>query len=367
MTIGQNIKRLRKNADMTQEEIAEILSISSQAVSRWETDSAMPDISLLPLLCNIFNISADELLGIDVTKKEEEINEIRKKADEKSSRGYSKEAREILEEGLRKFPKSYLLMRDLMYVASDQSDDNDHSAEQRNVFRQEAITLGEKILASCTQDEIRNAAVQILCFSYRDAGENEKAKALAQKMPHMVVCQQALMSRIATGDEKLRAKQKENFLYVQLLETGIWHMNTKMDNGEWRYSDEENSILRDKSIALLDIIFEDGNYGFYHSHLTDIHSDQAKYYAKFQSVEKTLHHLKKASEHAVAFLNWEQGGEYTCLLFKGMRRGKFSTNDTRNNALFLIETMKSKEFEFLFDNMEFNLIKNQIEPLAKHW
>ena len=290
MTIGQNIKKLRKNADMTQEELAEILSISSQAVSRWETDSAMPDISLLPLLCSIFNISADELLGIDVTKQEEEINEIRKKADVKSSRGYANEAREILEDGLRKFPKSYLLMRDLMYVASDQGDDTDYSAEQRNVFRQEAITLGEKILNSCTQDEIRNAAIQVLCFSYRDAGENKKAKALAQKMPHMVVCQQALMSRIATGDEKLRAKQREMYLYVQFLETGIWHMDTEMDNGEWRYSDEENSILRDKSIALLEIIFEDGNYGFYHSHLTDIHSDQAKYYAKLRSVEKTLHH-----------------------------------------------------------------------------
>ena len=367
MTIGQNIKRLRKNADMTQEDLAEILSISSQAVSRWETDSAMPDISLLPLLCNIFNISADELLGIDVTKQEEEINEIRKKADAKSSRGYSKEAREILEDGLRKFPKNYLLMRDLMYVASDQSDDTDYSTEQRELFREETIKLGEKILNSCTQDEIRNAAVQVLCFSYRDKGENEKAKTLARKMPHMVVCQQALMSRIATGDEKLRAKQTEMYLYVQLLETGICHMDTKMDSGEWRYSDEENSILRDKSIAILDIIFEDGNYGFYHSHLTDMHSYQAKYYAKLQSVEKTLHHLKKASEHAIAFLNWDQGGEYTCLLFKGMRRGKFSTNDTRNNALFLLETMKSEEFEYLFDNEEFINIKNQLEPLAKHW
>ncbi len=367
MTIGQNIKKMRKNADMTQEELAEMLSISSQAVSRWETDSAMPDISLLPLLCSIFNVSADELLGIDTAKQDKEINEIRKKADAKSSRGYSKEAREILEDGLRKFPKSYLLMHDLMYIASDQSDDTDYGAEQRNLFRQEAITLGEKILNSCTQDEIRNGAVQVLCFSYRDAGENEKAKTLAQKMPHMVVCRQVLMSKIATGDEKLRAKQTEMFLYVQFLETGIRYMDTKMDNGEWKYSDEENSMLRDKAIALLDIIFEDGNYGFYHSHLTDIHSDQAKYYAKLRSVEKTLHHLKKASEHAVAFLNWDQGGEYTCLIFKGMRRGKFSTNDTRNNALFLIETMKSKEFEFLFDNVEFNLIKNQMEPLAKHW
>ena len=367
MTIGQIIKKLRKNADMTQEELAEMLSISSQAVSRWETDSAMPDISLLPLICGIFNISADELLGIDITKQGEEIYEIRKKADEKSSRGYSKEAREILEEGLRKFPKSYLLMRDLMYVAKDQSNDTDYISEQRDSFRQEAIELGEKILNSCTQDEIRNSAIQVLCFSYRDAGENDKAKALARKMPHMAVSQQSLMSRVASGDEKLRAKQIEMNLYVQFLETGICRMDTKMDNGEWRYSDKENSILRDKSIAILDIIFEDGNYGFYHTHLTDMHSDQAKYYAGIQSVEKTLYHLKKASEHAIAFLNWEQGGEYTCLLFKGMRRGKFSTNDTRNNALFLIETMRSKEFEFLFDNEEFKLIKNQIEPLAKHW
>lgn len=367
MTIGQTIKKLRKNADMTQEELAEMLSISSQAISRWETDSAMPDISLLPSLCNIFNVSADELLGIDIVKQDEEINEIRKEADEKSSRGYFKEAREILEDGLRKFPKSYLLMHDLMYVASNQSDNTDYSAEQRKLFRQEAISLGEKILNSCTQDEIRNDAVQILCFSYRDMGENEKAKALARKMPHMVVCRQVLMSHVAIGDEKLRAKQRAMYLYVQFLETGICHMDTKMDNGEWRYSDEENSMLRDKAIALLDIIFEDGNYGFYHGHLSNIHSDQAKYYAGLRSVEKTLYHLKKASEHALAFLNGDPGGEYTCLLFKGMRQGGFSTNDTRNDALFVLETMKAKEFEFLFDNADFNLIKNQIEPFAKHW
>ena len=52
MTLGQNIKKLRRNADMTQEELAEMLSISSQAVSRWEVGTAMPDISLLPSLGN---------------------------------------------------------------------------------------------------------------------------------------------------------------------------------------------------------------------------------------------------------------------------------------------------------------------------
>jgi transcriptional regulator with XRE-family HTH domain len=45
MSFGQRIRELRRKNNMTQEELAELLSISSQAVSRWETDAAMPDIS----------------------------------------------------------------------------------------------------------------------------------------------------------------------------------------------------------------------------------------------------------------------------------------------------------------------------------
>ena len=63
MTFGQTIKVLRKEANMTQESLAELLSISPQAVSRWETDAAMPDISLLPPLANLFNVTTDYILG----------------------------------------------------------------------------------------------------------------------------------------------------------------------------------------------------------------------------------------------------------------------------------------------------------------
>ena len=65
MSFGKTIKNLRRKHDMTQERLAEILSISPQAISRWETDMAMPDISLIAPLCNLFNITSDELLGID--------------------------------------------------------------------------------------------------------------------------------------------------------------------------------------------------------------------------------------------------------------------------------------------------------------
>ena len=80
MTFGKIIKKLRREADMTQEKLAELLSISAQAVSRWENDAAMPDISLLPPLANLFNVTTDYLLGVDIVNKEAKIKEISKQA-----------------------------------------------------------------------------------------------------------------------------------------------------------------------------------------------------------------------------------------------------------------------------------------------
>ena len=65
MKFGQKIKSLRREANMTQENLAELLSISPQAISRWETDAAMPDVSLLPPLANLFNVTTDYLLNDD--------------------------------------------------------------------------------------------------------------------------------------------------------------------------------------------------------------------------------------------------------------------------------------------------------------
>ncbi len=70
MTFGQIIRGLRRAAGMTQEELASQLSISGQAVSRWENGLAMPDISLLPMLSGIFSVTTDYLLGLHTSKQE---------------------------------------------------------------------------------------------------------------------------------------------------------------------------------------------------------------------------------------------------------------------------------------------------------
>ena len=61
-TIGSRIARFRKANGMTQEDLANLMGVSSQAVSKWENDASCPDISLLPQLSKVLGITTDELL-----------------------------------------------------------------------------------------------------------------------------------------------------------------------------------------------------------------------------------------------------------------------------------------------------------------
>lgn len=62
MTLGEKIKKLRKDTNITQEELAEKIGVSRQAVTKWESNNGMPDIENLKSLATLFNISVDELI-----------------------------------------------------------------------------------------------------------------------------------------------------------------------------------------------------------------------------------------------------------------------------------------------------------------
>ena len=72
MKIGKIIRKYRKEQDMTQEEMASRLGVSTAAVNKWENDNSYPDITLLAPIARLLNISLDELLSFreDLTEKE---------------------------------------------------------------------------------------------------------------------------------------------------------------------------------------------------------------------------------------------------------------------------------------------------------
>lgn len=61
--VGRNIHRLRKQQNLTQEELAGLLNVSFQAVSKCENGNSMPDVGMLPHLANVFHCTIDSLLG----------------------------------------------------------------------------------------------------------------------------------------------------------------------------------------------------------------------------------------------------------------------------------------------------------------
>ena len=72
-TMGQIIRRLRKERNLTQEELAEQLGVTFQAVSKWENDTGMPDISQVVPIAHVFGVSTDVLFGTFGTSDTEEV------------------------------------------------------------------------------------------------------------------------------------------------------------------------------------------------------------------------------------------------------------------------------------------------------
>jgi transcriptional regulator with XRE-family HTH domain len=117
-TMGQIIRTLRKERGMTQEDLAEKLGITYQAVSKWENGTGMPDISQVVPIARLFGVSTDVLFGLFGASDTSEVAKIIDKAQSAltrplSAKGLTEKYR-ILQEGLRLYPNSIALLSECL-------------------------------------------------------------------------------------------------------------------------------------------------------------------------------------------------------------------------------------------------------------
>ncbi len=363
MELGKNIKKLRRERDMTQEQMAEALSISPQAISRWECGDGMPDISLLPALCHLFEVSSDQLLGIDMTKKKAEIERISEEAMSYARRGYTEKAEELLRAGLRTYPGSEDLLHDLLFVTYWRA-----NGDEKERYLDECVSIGEKLLESSTQDHVRHSAIQVLCYIYSRRDQMEKARELAGKMPIICCSNESLTAHIEHGDAQLRAiQQKNNVLHDDLINGIKW--NVKLDDGTWAYTPDEQAILCEKAIALIKLLHEDGDYGFAHCRIQELCMHQARYWAQKGDTAKTLAYLDEAADGALGFLAYARCEHftYTSLVFRGLDTGSFSTGESDNNAAEVLRYMEDAVFDSVRDTAVFRSVIDKLTPYAGKW
>ena len=168
MNIGAKIKCLRKEKKVTQEELAEYLMISSQAVSKWETEASSPDIDMLPKLAIFFGTSVDNLLDFSQTQVDTAVTELVAECG-RHCQGDPVKGEAFMRKALEKYPNNILLLTCLLEFLQEQNDDGGRSSE--------IIEIGERIQACAGEDEddLRIDAIRILAETYHSLGEQAMA------------------------------------------------------------------------------------------------------------------------------------------------------------------------------------------------
>lgn len=257
MSFGQTIKNLRRRADMTQEQLAELLSISPQAVSRWETDAAMPDISLLPALTTIFDVTADELLGIDSVRRKEKIDAILAEAQQLCYSGDFAGSLACLRTGYAQYPRAYAIMERLADAIVNVN------ARRGSKDYDEAIDLCRRVLVGSTDSQLRCRALDTLATACAYAGRTEEMRAAAEQMTPFDFCRERFMLWRDDFNETGLARRKDFLaaLIEQLLTAlTLIASHYRADGGGYLYPEEDRIALFEQIVGITELLYPDGDY-----------------------------------------------------------------------------------------------------------
>ena len=211
LLIGRNIRRLRYEMDLTQEEVAEHLGISFQAISRWERGEGYPDITMLPVLSEYFGVSLDELMGINEAEKQQRYDAInlmwREEHDnarnlensepEYAAQGHRRNVR-LMKDALKEFPLNPQMMQQLSMSLHRLSGVVNDGGE----YLRQAVETEEQIVRFCEDCEVRGATLQNLCYSYEKLGNHEKAVEQAEKLPNIYKARENTLVYFLKGEER---------------------------------------------------------------------------------------------------------------------------------------------------------------------
>ena len=190
--LGGKIKTLRKQKNISQEVLAQVLGVTFQAVSKWETGAAMPDVAMIPAIARFFEVSTDELFDFNLLEQEEQVMEIvGRAADIRWER--PAEAEEILRQGLKQFPGNEILLNNLLYTMR---------APERH---EEVVTLCKAILEVTKIDECKYDVLRILAETYHSMGQQALVKPTLEQIPEIYFTKLELSAHLLEGEEALKA------------------------------------------------------------------------------------------------------------------------------------------------------------------
>lgn len=367
ISIGENIRRLRRERDITQDELAELLGISAQAISGWECGRTAPDISLLAPLASIFEVSADVILGIDAERKEVRILELYGEAYDVAASGDHVRAVAMVKEALRLYPDSYLLMdfyANEIYLYNDMMPE-----ETRELNQKRAFAYIDMVIAKCADPEIRNNSLIMACLWNAQLGNLNEAERLAKTQAGVHFTYGELMGRIYMGRRQFEAYrddmlEKFTSAVAYILVDRLPEM--KDDGGVDIYDDGEKIQLYQTAVEMFRLMFPDGDYNFHAKYLDNAYRSMAVIYARLGDKANVVRCLCGAAEMAVQFDLTPDDAVYTSLAVRGFKTEEVWWSDDGHNRCFdLAAFMAQDEFAFVMGEDEVKVALGEVEKVAR--
>ncbi|MDO5423083.1 MAG: helix-turn-helix transcriptional regulator [Eubacteriales bacterium] len=196
LNLGKKIRELRKSKNISQEVFAQYLGVSFQAVSKWETDAALPDVSLIPVIASFFGVSTDDLFDYNRLEAERKVEAICLEAYQYRANDPAK-SEAILREGLKQFPGNDILLNNLLYT-------------MKSPERSDEIIPLCKTLIQCTRDDsVKYDALRILAKTYRQTGQQALVEPTLEQIPEIYFSKLELMAHLLEGEQSLDAARRQ--------------------------------------------------------------------------------------------------------------------------------------------------------------
>lgn len=363
LKLGENLRKFRLQRELTQEQLADILGVSAQAVSRWENGTTYPDITLLPVIASYFEITLDELMGMDSFKSEEQLKELLGQLEENGSKGLIYENILLLRDAVRTYPANYELQFRLVNQLAfcEYKDGRGLSEEEKISFNREAAKIGNRILSYCTDCAIINQTTQQLCYIYSSLGEKEKAIEYAKKLPNIGCTDTVVLGDLYEGEQQRTHLKRAIKWYTSIFWCALINLADLRYRNE-TMSDAERIEIMKKALAILELVFDDGDYLNYsgtvsitHRHIADLAMSEGDY-------ELALSSLEKAAQFAVMSDTLPENARHTSLLLNNLEYSPFNTikNYDFTDCRELYDKMQMDSYDAIRDDKRFTAVLEKI-------
>ncbi|MCL2545803.1 MAG: helix-turn-helix domain-containing protein [Oscillospiraceae bacterium] len=288
--LSEKFKQLRKNRDLTQEQVADIFDVTSQTVSRWETGTNMPDIGLLPHIAIFFKVTVDELLGTEVVLGEQKVSEYKRDIRNLLNIGKADKAIEMARIALKEYPVNYYLQNLLVQALC---------TVDAETFKQEIIAVSERVMEYCPDPNICLDAKFQLFNQYVEWDMKEEAEKILVTLPSEAwYTQDVNAGSVLEGEEWLQNQQLQIVRFTILLCDFIKGYARKADLDTLQRIKWYKAAMQIE--ALTDSMRDDGGDSVERAFR---HLDVAELYCEAGDIENALTCVEKATQNAMKHLN----------------------------------------------------------------